>query len=150
MSQLKSWSLATRGDLLSAGRRLQPKGFLLAANQQAQVRLGLQEDASSHNSTVDPRGQALRQLRLQQKRDAALLATQACISLRQLYQLESGDSSLFYSAGLRNQAGRRIAALLGTCWDHLGTPSAQPAQERLLKLVTPSQTSEPAPALAAA
>ena len=149
MSQLKSWSLSTRADLLSSGRRLQSKGFLLAANRQAQVRLGLQEDAIGPSGPANARGQALRQLRLQQKRDPALLATQACISLRQLYQLENGDSSLFYSVGLRNQAGRRIAALLGACWDQLDT--AQPVQERLLKLVTPpTQTAEPATALVAA
>ena len=145
MSQLKSWSLATKADLLSAGRRLQPKGFLLAANMQAQSRLGLQETGNG----LDPRGQALRHLRLMQKRDPALLATQACISLRQLYQLENGDSTLFYSTGLRNQAGRRIAALLGACWDQLDTVNAP--QERFLKLVTPSvQTAEPATTLVAA
>ena len=93
------------------------KQLLAQANQRA--------SALHENSGVpgtDPRGMALRQLRIERQLDPASLATQACISVPQLLQLENGESSLFYSEGLRNQTGRRVAALLGADWDALATP----------------------------
>lgn len=96
------------------------KQLLSQANQRAKP-LG--------NSTpiqgTDPQGAALQQLRLARNLDAATLASQACLSVPQLYELENGHASLFYSTGLRNQAGRRVAALLGADWDALGHPDAQ-------------------------
>ncbi|MFM7010186.1 MAG: helix-turn-helix domain-containing protein [Betaproteobacteria bacterium] len=77
-------------------------------------------------TTNDPKGHVLRQLRLQLGVDPSLLATQACISLSQLYELENGDISRFYSDSLRRQAGRRVAHLLGADWDQM-------AQENLTK-----------------
>jgi len=84
----------------------------------------------------DPQGIALRQLRLAKNLDAATLASQACLSVPQLYELESGESSLFYSSSLRNQAGRRVARLLDADWDTLTTaqvalPLRFPRQEEL-------------------
>jgi len=67
----------------------------------------------------DPKGRVLRQLRLQMGIDPSILATQACMSLSQLYELEEGGISLFYSDSLRRQAGRRVAHLLGADWDGL-------------------------------
>lgn len=67
----------------------------------------------------DPKGRVLRQLRLQIGIDPSILATQACMSLSQLYELEEGGISLFYSDSLRRQAGRRVARLLGADWDSL-------------------------------
>lgn len=80
------------------------------------------------DTTGDPRGRHLRQLRLQQGIDPSLLATQACMSLPQLYELENGGNSRFYSDSLRRQAGRRVAHLLGTDWDAL-----EVAQDRLVQ-----------------
>jgi len=137
MSNLKSWSSPESGSVLARGQRKAPHGALLAANTRALAEIGpLPEPVDQ-----DVRGQALRQLRMQKGWDAVSLATQACISLRQLYQLESGETTLFYSQSLRNQAGRRVAALLGTRWDEL-EPTVQPSpQDKHLKLV-PSAAKE--------
>ncbi len=133
MSQLKSWSSTADGaSLLSQGSRT--SNALMTANNRARSELGLAPGASQ-----DTRGQALRMLRLQQQVDPAELATQACISLRQLFQLETGATSLFYSDSLRNQAGRRVAGLLGADWDQLSTShagSAMPVQP----VLTPSSS----------
>lgn len=133
MSQLKSWSSTADGaSLLSQGNRTRTTNALMAANSRARSELGLAADASQ-----DTRGQALRMLRLQQQVDPAELATQACISLRQLFQLESGATSLFYSDSLRNQAGRRVASMLGADWDRLSsTPPAPP----MPPVLTPSSS----------
>jgi hypothetical protein len=87
---------------------------LLQANRDAVTLLGLGNDA-----TFDMKGQILRQLRLTQNLDPAVLATEACISVAQLYEIEKGVDSLFYSDNLRQQAARRIAQLLGIDWDHI-------------------------------
>lgn len=87
---------------------------LETANRQALRHLGWPIE-----STGDPKGRVLRQLRLHQGIDPAWLATEACMSLSQLYELEDGAKSRFYSDSLRRQAGRRIAHLLGTNWDRL-------------------------------
>ena len=70
-------------------------------------------------STLDPKGRVLRQLRIQSGIDPSELATQACMSLSQLYELEQGESYRFYSDSLRRQAGRRVARLLGADWDNI-------------------------------
>ncbi len=139
MSNLKSWSSPESGSVLARGQRKAPHGALLAANTRALAEIGpLPEPVDQ-----DVRGQALRQLRMQKGWDAVSLATQACISLRQLYQLESGETTLFYSQSLRNQAGRRVAALLGTRWDEL-EPTVQPSvQDKHLKLVSTAAKEAP-------
>ena len=58
---------------------------LLNANRQAMLLLGMSMDA-----TGDPKGRILREWRLQLGIDPSLLATQACMSLSQLYELEDG------------------------------------------------------------
>ena len=101
----------------------------------------------------DPRGQRLRQIRKAQGLDPSSVATQACISLGQLYELETGGERLFYSTTLRDQAGRRVAQLLGEDWDALAEanttadehPDAQaagpiePSVTQARKSVDPSQ-----------
>ena len=98
-------------------RRMTLKGHLQSrplsqANQEALLSLGDQTQNAS-----DPYGQCLRQARLKQGKNPAELATQACISLAQLYELESGTSTLFYTADFALQAKRRVARLLGEDWD---------------------------------
>lgn len=98
-------------------RRMTLKGQLQSrplsqANQEALLSLGDQTQNAS-----DPYGQCLRQARLKQGKNPAELATQACISLAQLYELESGTSTLFYTADFALQAKRRVARLLGEDWD---------------------------------
>lgn len=139
MQNLNEWRLREGNRTVTSNRRPYPGGALTAANQRAQA-----EIAHTGMQAGDARGEHLRLLRTRQNKDPVLLATQACISLRQLYQLESGETSLFYSPGLRNQAGRRVALLLGVQWDDLG--QAAPAMpvasaDKVLKLVT----AEPAP-----
>ncbi len=107
---VKQPALVRQGGIPGHARTLQ------TANHEALRHLGWPSDA-----TGDPKGRQLRQLRLQLGIDPALLATQACISLSQLYELEDGGSSRFYSNSLRNQAGRRIARLLGENWDQMLT-----------------------------
>lgn len=87
---------------------------LQTANNEALHILG-----QATNTPGDPKGRVLRQLRLQLGIDPSILATQACMSLSQLYELEEGGVSLFYSDSLRRQAGRRVAHLLGADWDCL-------------------------------
>ena len=84
------------------------------ANKEALHLLGQPMDTPG-----DPKGRVLRMLRLQTGIDPSLLATQACMSLSQLYELEEGGNSRFYSDSLRRQAGRRVARLLGADWDRI-------------------------------
>jgi hypothetical protein len=101
-------------------RRTRRPQALSVANAQAQSFFA----NTSNAGTPDVRGTSLRLLRLQQNIDPVILATQACISLRQLDQLETGEISLFYCQSLRNQAGRRVATLLNSHWDQLTTTTA--------------------------
>ena len=93
-------------------RRMSIKGQLQSrplsqANQEALLLLGPQLQKVS-----DPHGQCLREARVKQGRNPAELATQACISLAQLYELESGTTALFYTQDFATQAKRRVAQLL--------------------------------------
>ena len=135
MPPLKSWGHPESASLLARSRGMLTNGALLAANTRAMAELGPPPDTDSQ----DIRGQALRLLRIQKSWEPVALATQACISLRQLYQLESGETSLFYSTGLRNQAGRRVAAILGSQWDDLMLPLPATHQDKHLKLVSPTE-----------
>lgn len=87
---------------------------LLLANRSSLTHMGQGTDASN-----DPKGAILRQLRQRQHLDPAELATQACISLAQLYEIELGLTERFYSPSLREQAARRVAHLLNADWDQL-------------------------------
>ena len=90
-------------------------------------RNALQQLGHAMDTPGDPRGRQLRQLRLQHGIDPSLLATQACMSLSQLYELENGGHTRFYSDSLRRQAGRRVARLLGADWDALEGDQERPA-----------------------
>jgi len=98
--------------LLRQGSRLHQRRSLQEANE---ISLELSGNQLHHSS--DPHGQILRQLRQSLRLDPSKIATQACISLGQLYELETGGRHLFYSEALRHQAGRRVAQLLGSDWD---------------------------------
>jgi hypothetical protein len=87
---------------------------LLHANRLALNHLGHGTASSS-----DEKGGVLRRIRLDRGIDPALLATEACISLAQLYAIESGEEGLFYSAHLREQTARRVASLLQADWNNL-------------------------------
>jgi hypothetical protein len=89
-------------------------------------RSALEQLGHAMETPGDPKGRQLRELRLQQGVDPSLLATQACMSLSQLYELESGGHSRFYSDSLRRQAARRVARLLGTDWDAMGGDDDRP------------------------
>jgi hypothetical protein len=85
---------------------------LLSSNLESLSLLGQSTAASA-----DPKGQVLRQVRLSQGLDPSVLASQACISLAQLYELEEGWDSRFYSPSLRQQAARKVSRILGLNWD---------------------------------
>jgi transcriptional regulator with XRE-family HTH domain len=102
-------------------RRMTIKGQLQSrplsqANQEALLLLGNQTQNVS-----DPHGQCLRQARLKQGKSPAELATLACISLAQLYELESGKTTLFYTNDFALQAKRRVAKLLGEDWNSIAS-----------------------------
>lgn len=125
MTNLKVLSFAAcasrglgRGALVCNGRAL------TMANARAKEVVAVSADEVCQ----DVRGLRLRSLRMENGCDPAALATRACISLRQLYQLESGGHSLFYSRALRDQAGRRVAVLLGAYWDDLSEQSVLAVQ----------------------
>lgn len=66
------------------------------------------------NPTSDRvRGELLRQWRFSQKWDVTLLARRVNLSIGQIHQLETGGHSLFYSAAIRENAARKVAAALG-------------------------------------
>jgi hypothetical protein len=114
MSDLKLQPSSKPSSLLRHGAGPGHARTLHTANKIALHHLGLPV-----NTSGDPKGRVLRQLRVQLGIDPSLLATQACMSLSQLYQLEDGGTSRFYSESLRRQAGRRVAALLGADWDQM-------------------------------
>lgn len=136
---LNLWTPNEKTVYLPSPRRVVRSHEALHAANALSARICLQEAPASSS---DPQGQALRELRIRRDMDPVLLATQACISLRQLLQLESGETSLFYSKSLRNQAGRRVATLLGAQWDTLGQlppePEAPPATGVVMSLVPPA------------
>ncbi|MFY7871541.1 MAG: helix-turn-helix domain-containing protein [Limnohabitans sp.] len=131
---------------LRPGNQLHQRRWLEQANQTSLELNGLQEQPSK-----DPHGQILRQLRQSQHRSPSDIATLACISLGQLYELETGGNRLFYSDALRQQAARRVAQLLNSRWEdivggkitalHLVPPL--PAQSESMAQVISLQTGLP-------
>lgn len=99
----------------AGGPRLHQRRSLQEANE-----VSLQLSGNQLHVSSDPRGRRLRALRQAQGLNPSEVATEACISLGQLYELETGGERLFYSTTLRQQAGRRVAQLLGADWDRLG------------------------------
>lgn len=109
---------------------------LLRANRESLAHLG-----SGGEVTTDPKGRILRQLRLNAGLDPSELATRACISLAQLYEIEKGLTTLFYSNSLREQAARRVARLLCTDWETLTTAEAgAQASSNVVQLQWPGAT----------
>ena len=87
---------------------------LSKSNERQRAELGWGTDES-----LDPKGCVLRQLRLERNVDPAVLATRACVSVKQLFALEKGLPQPFPSETLRRQAGRKVAGILGADWDAL-------------------------------
>lgn len=127
---------------------------LLLANKNQEKFIGHQSLDSN-----DPCGSILRRLRNQQGLEAFVVASKACITVWQLYELETGKDSLFYTPGLRLKAAQRVAAILGSNWDdvvagravtkaasgpaaqlHLLKPPASPALLKTAPLVPVSET----------
>lgn len=81
--------------------------------------LALEHLGQGTSSTPDVKGSVLRSIRLSNGIDPALLATEACISLAQLYAIESGEDGPFYSPYLRELTARRVADLLHVDWHNL-------------------------------
>lgn len=114
MQNLKHYS-AHKTSLLNRDQFLPGQNkSLQISNHQAAAHLG-----QGREPTSDPKGRVLRYLRLSQGLDPTRLATEACISLAQLYEIEKGLGTLFYSTTMREQAARRIAQILGTDWHRL-------------------------------
>lgn len=87
---------------------------LLQANKTSQTLMGDQSE-----DTQDPSGCVLRRLRVQRGLDPAVVASNVCISVWQLYELETGQDSLFHTPGIRQKAAQRVAALLGSDWTEI-------------------------------
>jgi hypothetical protein len=73
----------------------------------------------------------LRKLRIQQGLDPSVVASHACISVWQLYELETGKNTLFYTPGLRTRAAERVASFLNSNWADIceGRVSVKTLQE---------------------
>ena len=99
---------------------------LLNANKSSQMFIGVQS-----METEDPNGCVLRKLRIQQGLDPSVVASHACISVWQLYELETGKTTLFYTPGLRTRAAERVASFLNSNWTDIceGRVSVKTLQE---------------------
>lgn len=115
---------------------------LLLANQNTEKFIGQQSTDSD-----DPCGRVLRRLRIQQGLEAFVVASRACITIWQLYELETGKDSLFYTPGLRRKAAQRVAAILGSDWDDIlagrVTVKAVPSPVARLHLLKPAASPVP-------
>jgi len=125
--------------LLRPVPHLHQRRSLLQANKAS---LAFADDLFGQPSE-DAHGSVLRQLRLALKTDASQLATSACLSVGQLYELETGGQRLFYSPSLRLQAARRVARLLGVDWDEI--TSGQVTANQLLAARASQTPDRPAP-----
>jgi transcriptional regulator with XRE-family HTH domain len=124
-----------RSTVLKPVKSLHIKRHLLEANKTQETFIGDQ-----NSETNDRFGRVLRRLRVQQGVEAFVVASKACITVWQLYELETGKDTLFYTPGLRYRAAQRVAEFLGTTWSDIleGRVSsraipAPTAQLRLLK-----------------
>lgn len=58
------------------------------------------------------------------------MATRACMSIKQIKQLEEGGSSAFYSESVKFTSAKKVGALLGLTPEQVfGRPAAQPTQD---------------------
>jgi transcriptional regulator with XRE-family HTH domain len=116
--------------VLKQVKSLHIKRHLLQANKDLETFIGDQ-----NSETDDPFGRVLRRLRVHKGLRASVVASKACISVWQLYELETGKDTLFYTPGLRIKAAQRVAEFLGTDWSEIlqarvmvravSTPTAQ-------------------------
>lgn len=105
---------ANRSQVLKQVRPLLVNRNLLSANKKSDSFIGHQ-----HLVSNDPFGGVLRQLRIHRGIEAFELATNTCISVWQLYELETGKDTLFYTPGLRSKAAQRVAEYLGSDWSDI-------------------------------
>jgi transcriptional regulator with XRE-family HTH domain len=126
---------AGRSTVLKQVKSLHIKRHLSQANKNLETFIGDQ-----NSDTDDPFGRVLRRLRIQKGLEASVVASQACITVWQLYELETGKNTLFYTPGLRIKAAQRVAESLGTNWSEIlqgrvmvRAVSAPTAQLHLLK-----------------
>jgi len=126
---------AARSTVLKQVKSLHIKRHLSQANKNLETFIGDQ-----NSDTDDPFGRVLRRLRIQKGLEASVVASQACITVWQLYELENGKNTLFYTPGLRIKAAQRVAESLGTNWSEIlqgrvmvRAVSAPTAQLHLLK-----------------
>lgn len=103
-----------RSKVLKTVRSLHIKRRLLQANKNIEAFIGHQNTDSN-----DPCGRVLRGMRIQQGLEACVVASKACITVWQLYELETGKDTLFYTPGLRQKAAQRVAAILGSDWNDI-------------------------------
>ncbi len=103
-----------RSLVLKQVKSLHIKRHLLQANKNLETFIGDQ-----NSDTNDPFGRVLRRLRIHKGLEAYVVASKACITIWQLYELETGEDTLFYTPGLRLKAAQRVAEFLGTDWSEI-------------------------------
>jgi hypothetical protein len=103
-----------RTKVLKHVKSLYIKRHLLQANKNLEAFIGEQ-----NSDTNDCFGRVLRRLRVQHGVEAFVVASNACITVWQLYELETGKDTLFYTSGLRYKAAQRVAEFLGADWSDI-------------------------------
>jgi hypothetical protein len=130
-----------RSKVLKQVKSLHMKRHLLQANKNLERFIGDQ-----NLDTSDRFGRVLRRLRVQQGVEAFVVASKACITIWQLYELETGKDTLFYTPGLRHKAAQRVAEFLGTDWSDIlegrVTTRAIPAPTAQLRLLKNTRTDD--------
>ena len=130
-----------RSKVLKQVKSLHMKRHLLQANKNLERFIGDQS-----LDTNDRFGRVLRRLRVQQGVEAFVVASKACITIWQLYELETGKDTLFYTPGLRYKAAQRVAEFLGTDWSDIlegrVTTRAIPAPTAQLRLLKNTRTDD--------
>jgi transcriptional regulator with XRE-family HTH domain len=130
-----------RSKVLKKVKSLHMKRHLLQANKNLERFIGDQS-----LDTNDRFGRVLRRLRVQQGVEAFVVASKACITIWQLYELETGKDTLFYTPGLRYKAAQRVAEFLGTDWSDIlegrVTTRAIPAPTAQLRLLKNTRTDD--------
>jgi hypothetical protein len=130
-----------RSKVLKQVKSLHMKRHLLQANKNLERFIGDQ-----NLDTSDRFGRVLRRLRVQQGVEAFVVASKACITIWQLYELETGKDTLFYTPGLRYKAAQRVAEFLGTDWSDIlegrVTTRAIPAPTAQLRLLKNTRTDD--------
>lgn len=131
MSPVATTVEAKAARVLKQVKSLHIQRNLSNANKNSQTFIGLQ-----NTETDDPSGCVLRKLRIQQGLDAAVVASNACITVWQLYELETGKDTLFYTPVLRTRAAQRVASFLKSDWTDIceGRVTVRSLQEAPVQL----------------